>query len=460
MDPATLPPLPQIEVDKFLPGVRTQLNAAFDAVRAAPVDAEANGHLAMLLQTYKQFNSADIVYRRVRALQPDEFRWAYLHATVLRALGEPDRAIAAFEAALALRGDYPFALLQLAELLDDRGDTAGAEALYARIMNGRSRPSEAWFSYGKFLLRHGNVDKAIASFEETLRLTPGLGVAHYQLGLAFREKGERAQAEQQFRLARRHEGYSGDSGDPILNQLLPLNMSEQPFVHRAKVLAENGRLDEAREFIRMALERNPDSAAAHASMIGLAASDGDFAAVDRHFARAIEIDPDSAKVYFNLGMARIAEARWVEAARAFETSLRLDDTDPNVYVQLAILDERAGRTRAAERRLRDALGLEPEHQLGSWLLGELLTGDGRGAEAVPLLQQAAASEHPMLPLILVALAQAQAQTGAWADASATLARATEVAGQKGNRNMLARVREVERDIEAARAAATDDDAAR
>ena len=41
----------------------------------------------------------------------------------------------------------------------------------------------------------------------------------------------------------------------------------------------------------------------------MAARDGDFAAVDAHYAKAVAIDPDNAKIYFNLGMARIAEKR-------------------------------------------------------------------------------------------------------------------------------------------------------
>ncbi len=423
VDLDSLPAIPDVRTDKLLAGVRAQLDEAFAAVRERPGDAQANGHLAMLLQTYKQFSAADSMYRRARALEPDEFRWAYLHGTVLIAVGDPDAAIATFEQALEMRPDYVLARVRLAELLADRGDVARAGGIFDEVMTTPRPPSEAYFAHGKFLLRQGNVDHAIRSFQETLRLSGDLGVAHYQLGLAYRERGESELAERHLRLAKKHQGYSGDSADRVLNELLPLNLSEQPFVHRAKILAENGRFDEARRFIAMALERNPDSVAAHASMMGMAAREGDFSAVDEHYARAVAIEPDNAKVYFNLGIARIAEQRWIEAQRAFEKSLSLDDTDANTHVQLAILEKRGDNERLVERHLRQAVQLDPDNTLGTWLLGELLSESDRSEEAIPLLVRAADAGHRMTPLILAALAEAQLRASRLDDADATISRA-------------------------------------
>jgi tetratricopeptide (TPR) repeat protein len=411
VDVSNLPAVPQVRVDDFLPGVQAQLSEAYAQVEKSPASVEANGHLAMLLQTYKQFVAAQTMYARTRMLEPDRFQWAYLHGIVLSAVGRPDDAITAFRHALTLTDDYPMASIRLAELLAETGETLEAAQLYDDVIANSGPLSEAFFSHGRFLLRQGQVDQAILAFNETLRLSGNLGAAHYQLGLAYRAKGRVEQAQHHLALAKKHEGYSADSNDRVLNQLLPLNMSDTPFVHRAKVLAESGRIDEAQRFIQMALERNPRSVAAHASMIGMAASRGDFAAVDQHFATAVAIEPANAKLYFNLGMARIAERRYVEAVNAFESSIERDATDPNAHVQLAILRHKNKMLSSARRHLRQALDLEPLHPTANWLLGEMLFEDGAAAAAQPLLQRAVAQESPLRPLMYALLAEVQLELG-------------------------------------------------
>lgn len=420
-----LPPVPAVQTDKFLPGVANQLDAAFAQVRAHPTNVHANAELAKMLQTYRQFVSAQTMYQRVRLLDPDNFEWRYLHAVVLQALGQSEQAIVALRETLLLAPDYQHARLRLAELLADEGAVVEADRLFKEIMAQPQAPPEAHFSHGKFLLRQGQVDAAIVALKYTLEVSGNLGVAHYQLGLAYRKKNQLDLARESFALAKRHEGYSADSSDPLLNQLLPYNLSETPFVRRAKVLAEHGRMDEARRFIAMALERNPDSVPAHASMIGMAARERRFDLVDEHFARAVAIEPANAKLYFNLGIARIAEQRWVEAARALETSLELDDSDPNAHVQLAILRHKEQRKMAAERGLRAALALAPGHATANWLLGELLHERGNDADAIGYLQKAVATEHPLRAQMFALLAQAQAQHGDFAAAEDALRRATQ-----------------------------------
>ncbi len=244
VDVSTLPEVPRVRFDTFLPGVQTQLTAAYAAVDDKPASVDANGHLAMLLQTYKQFDAADTMYVRTRALDSTTFKWAYLHGVVLGATGDTDAAIVSLRHALTLTEGYPLAKVRLADHLAKRGDIVEAAQLFEDVIATAQPMSETYFSHGRFLLRQNQPRQAIAAFNEALRLGGTLGSAHYQLGLAHRALGDRDAAAQQFALAKRHEGYSADSADRVLNQLLPLNLSDTPFVHRAKVLAESGRFDE------------------------------------------------------------------------------------------------------------------------------------------------------------------------------------------------------------------------
>lgn len=439
VDIDSLPAIPDVVIADAAPGVQAQLEEALQRARHKPADAAVNGRLAMILQAYKQFSGADIMYRRVRALDSDEFDWPYLHGIVLSALGRPDEAIEAFRDALRIDDDYPLAHVHLAELLADRGDTRAANEHYDRAFAAESPPSEAYFSHGRFLLQQGRVDPAIRRFQETLRLSGDFSAVHYQLGMAYRNKQDEALAERHLMLARYHEGASADSTDPILNQLLMLNRSEQPFVSRAKRLAESGRMEEAQRYIALALERNPDSVAAHTSMIGMATARRDFVKVNEHFEKAIALEPDNAKIYFNLGIARIAEQRYEDAQVAFERSLELDPADANTHVQIAILDHRAGRTDSAKQHLRAALAIDPQNQFGNWLLGELLTARGQAEEALPYLNRSVQMPHGLAPMMYIALAQARAATDDWDGAFSALDAAHEAAVAGRARNLQQRV---------------------
>ncbi|MFK7887480.1 MAG: tetratricopeptide repeat protein [Gammaproteobacteria bacterium] len=451
VDVDALPEVPRVRFDTFLPGVQTQLTDAYAAVDAKPASAEANGALAMMLQTYKQFAAADVMYARTRVIEPANFDWAYLHGIVLGAVGKPDEAVIALEHALTLTDAYPWAQIRLAELKAEQGDLLAAEALYDEVVRNAVPFSEAFFSHGKFLLDRGRVDQAIQAFKQTLRLSGNLGAAYYQLGLAYREKGLRDEAQKNFALAKKHQGYSADSSDSVLNKLLPLNLSDTPFVHRAKVLAESGRFDQAQRFIEMALERNPDSVAAHASMIGMAARQGNFALVDKHFDTAVAIAPRNAKIYFNLGVARIAEKRLVEAATAFEQSIDRDDTDPNAHVQLATLRHQSGRLRAAREHLQRALALEPGHQTANWLMGELVLDAGDASAAEAYLLKAVSDVHPMAAMMLAKLAEARLAGGDTDAATAALEQARAAQRTNAVPGLEARFEALARQIAAATA---------
>jgi tetratricopeptide (TPR) repeat protein len=448
VDLASLPPVPVVSTDSFAAGVRKQLDEMFSQVGEDPGDRKLNGELGMALQAYKQFRAADQMYQRVRMLDPKNFKWAYLHGVVLEAMGDVEAASLAFERSLELKADYPIASVRLARLLAARGGVDRAQQLYKAALKESPDLSEAYFGLGQLELSEGNAAEAVKHIEKAIQISGDFGSAHYQLGLAYRQLGDAKLAARHFDLAKANHGYAADGNDPVLNELLALNRSEQPFVHRAKMLAENGRLAEAETFNRMALERNPDSVPAHANLMSMAITKGDFKAVDSHFKKAVALDPKNARLYFNLGMARIAEKRWEESKVAFEKSLSLDATDPNTFVQLAILGKRDQQDDSVvEAHLRSAVSLEPEHPLANWLLAELLTPTVP-SEAAVLLEIAVQNEHPMRPLMFVALAKANAGAKDWNAAIAAIDKAVEEADASGNAALIQQVRSFQGSVRA------------
>ena len=82
-------------------------------------------------------------------------------------------------------------------------------------------------------------------------------------------------------------------------------------------LAERGRIDEAIEHYRKALDIEPDYAEAH-NNLGIALADrGRIDEAMEHYRKALEIDPDYAEAHNNLGVALADRGRIDEAMRAF-----------------------------------------------------------------------------------------------------------------------------------------------
>ncbi len=442
VDLDSLPPIPLVDTKGFVPAAKAQLDSSLSSLRAEPGNVDLNGRIGMMLQTYKQYQASAVMYQRARLLDPKDFKWVYLHGVVLDAVGKHVEAVEAFRKVLSIN-DFSHAKIRLAKLLADEGNVAEAEALYAQLMQVDEPVSEAWFNYGQFLVEQGRAEEGIKAIESAMKISGDFKAAHYQLGIAYRDSGDATRAAEHFRLAQVHTQRLAASSDPILAELLHLNQNPQPFVSQAKRLAESGQLEQARQFIDMALERDPQNAAAHTSSLGLAVRTGKLDSVDEHFEKAIKSDPNNAKAYFNLGLARVEQGRLNDAREALERSVELDNQDPNAHVQLAKLAKllKEGSPQI-EERLQAALAIDPGHQEAHWLLGELMVDEGRYAEAEDHLSQAVSKQHPMRPMMFVALARLRARQSDWPAAFAALDDGMEDAKILGDSEMTQRIAKV------------------
>ena len=117
-----------------------------------------------------------------------------------------------------------------------------------------------------------------------------------------------------------------------------------PHVNLALVYLHDGRRDDARKELDLALEADPGHATANTQLGILLREDGKFAAAEEAYRRALETDPDHALAHYNLGvlldiyMRRSAEA--LEHYEAYQASL----AQPNETVARWIVDlkRRAG----------------------------------------------------------------------------------------------------------------------
>jgi tetratricopeptide (TPR) repeat protein len=113
-----------------------------------------------------------------------------------------------------------------------------------------------------------------------------------------------------------------------------------PHVNLALVYLEDGRRDDARKEIELALGVDPGHAAANTQLGILLREDGEFAAAEAAYRRALATSPDHALAHYNLGvlldiyLRRTAEA--LEQYEAYQATL----PQPNETVARWIIDLR------------------------------------------------------------------------------------------------------------------------
>lgn len=159
---------------------------------------------------------------------------------------------------------------------------------------------------GIALREKGNIEEAISHYREVLRINPDDGEAHNNLGNALFMRGQLREAEFHLREALRSKPKNAE-----VHYNLGIIMSSQ------------GRNDEAIYHFRAALSINPDYLEAHFNLGNILASQGIFSEAITNYAEVIRLNPNDEKAHNNMGRALLVQGKIDEAIAHFESALRI-----------------------------------------------------------------------------------------------------------------------------------------
>jgi tetratricopeptide (TPR) repeat protein len=117
---------------------------------------------------------------------------------------DPERAIAAYQRALASQPDLADAHCNLGRLLHDRADFVAAEGHYRLALCVDDRVALYWYNLAVAVEDRGRYAEAIAAYDQALELDPGLEDAHFNLARLYEQLGRRTQDDLMKRRAIRH----------------------------------------------------------------------------------------------------------------------------------------------------------------------------------------------------------------------------------------------------------------
>jgi tetratricopeptide (TPR) repeat protein len=406
-----------LELDPRMAVARTNLEIAWrenghferqvaelqDRLRQAPDDRDARWELARTYASLHDFDLAIAEYEALLAHRPNDTaamlqlgraehaRGRVEHATEWFARAcrvEPDSAVARFshgealynrglnepalvelEAAIARNPEYADAHYLLAFVLGDMGrhDEARAAAKRAIALNPSLSRAQANLSLGA--LSHPRDDSD--SVGDAPLPVPDAALAHFNLGLAFRQKGYLVEALREYRLGL-------DAGED--RRLVLQAMAEVELLRRE--------LPSALERYDELTRQDPDSPKLWSERGVCLQQLGQREAAEESYLRAVDLDPDYAIAWNNLAVLHAAHGAGDLALATFRRALQAGRLPPAVRLNLALLHLQRHELQPALEHYRGVLADQPANALAWNGVGLVLMELQRYAEARTAFQRA------------------------------------------------------------------------
>jgi len=265
-----------------------------------------------------------------------------------------------------------FSLLACAVMTSRQiGYWRNSETLFRRTVQVTKNNYLAYNNLGFYLSNRGEVAEAMENYRKALEINPGYEDAHNNLGYAYANQKKYPEAIAEYERAL---------------QIRP----NHPEVHNnlGNALGDVGRVDEAIAHYRITLQQKPDHADAH-NNLGVALSmKGQYAEAIEHFHTALRYKPGDASAHSNLGNAFAIQGKFDLAIAEYQEAIQLNPKDSQAQNNLANSLAGQGKLDDAISHYNAALGLKPKDPEIHYNLGAALARQGKRQEALAQFTEA------------------------------------------------------------------------
>jgi tetratricopeptide (TPR) repeat protein len=336
---------------------------------------------------------AELLYRRILALDPRHTDSLHLLGVLAHQVGQDAIAVELIGQAIALDPRQAAYHCNLGTALQALGRVAEAVVTYRRALTLQPALAQAKLNLGVSLQALGQIDEAEACFRQALKLRPEMAEIHINLGNILQQKGKLDEATASLRHALALRPHSAEA-----------------HFNLANTLQAQGRLEEAEMQYRQALDLNPSLAEAHGNLGNtLLAEDRPEEAVES-YQRALALQPAYPEACYNLGNARMAQQRLEEAAACFRRAIELNPALPQAHYNLGNALHALDHLEEAAASYERALHVAPAYAQAAYNLGCILQQMGRLDEAIRRMEQALELQ-PDYPQARFGLALVRIQSG-------------------------------------------------
>ena len=293
------------------------------------------------------------LFQQTAALAPDQV-WRTLDVGVeLRELGRLDEAEAVFLKAVARQPRLAHAFRGVALVARERGERDVALDHFRAA--AALEPENVWFAFdvASQLLDLDRLEEAAAEFRAVLAKDPRNAHAWRALALIARQRGDRGEALDFFRVA------------AVFNPADIWNEQDA-----ATELRELRRYEEAALAYRALLGREPSFVHALRGLALVARATGAHEKAAEHFAAVARLDSGNAWAHVDLGGELHETGRFDEAEQAYRAAVALKPDIAQAWRSLGLIARRRGDHAAALEHFRAAAGRDPANV---WLQHDVAT---------------------------------------------------------------------------------------
>ena len=390
------------------------------AMEIDPKNADPRSALIRLLVIEgKNKEAEDLARKTKQELSDDPAAYSMLGDYYFTLAKDLDRATTEYESVFRdhprdaqVRKNY-IQLLILKNRLDD------ADKLNKEVLNTNHLDADALIFEAQIKLRQGHPNDAVTTLQDVLALDQDNAVAHYHLGMAYSQLGDRARAENEWREALRVRpdmleadtalaGAALQKGDwSGLDRLASTIIQAQPnspdgYTLQAVAAINLKQRDKADASIQKAIEVAPRNPVGYIQLGTLRSLENRYADAEKAYLTVLELDPSSSEGLSGLMRVYLAQKDADKAIAAANTQIAKSPNNSGFYDLLgtALFDNKKDY-RGAEAALRKATDLDKNNTDAILKLGQVLNAEGSGDQALALFQQAV-KDHPRdVPLYLL-----------------------------------------------------------
>ena len=316
------------------------------ALTLAPQNPAVQRSWGRYLASQKRFGEAEAAFKKAISLNPGSAALAQVELgdLYLAGMNNPAKAIPAYRAAISLDPRVPGAHYSLGMALGSSGETAKAEGEFQEA--GRQEPGNPMplQALAVLYLQRRELDKALQSFSEALKVQPEFIPAHMGRGEVFEATGKDASALAEY------------------SAVLKVGPKFAPaYVKIGVIHQRHNRAAEAKQAYLSAIGIDPSQVIAYNNLA--------FEAAERRVnldeavtwaKKAVSLQPQIAQFQDTLGWVYRARGELDQAALALNKAVSLNPSDPDVFYHLGLVYAEAGKNREAATALKKALDLKPD----------------------------------------------------------------------------------------------------
>ncbi len=352
---------------------------------------------AMLLRQLNAPDKSLAAARRVIELEPANETAQLLHAQLLHESGQADAVLKSLRKSLRELPGSKRLRLQYARLLADEDLAASREQIRELVSLYPDDP-ELKLSLALISKEMGNDDEAATLLNELIRENRRASAANFHLGRLAEENGRFEDALHHYTRVRRGQYVltaadraarmlKRNAGLPAARVYLNQLRNERPglatglYQIEAELLIGEENLDEAREVLGQALDKDPDNISLLYTRSVVGARQGDLEKAESDLRAILAREPDNATALNALGYTLLnLSDRYREAYELIRRARQLKPEDPAITDSLGWVYYRLGDYDKALKYLREAFEAFPDPEVAAHL-GEVLWVTGKKEEA-------------------------------------------------------------------------------